>query len=359
MQMCTEIDTLRDVTDEAARIFTEQARRRAADTYLQQRGIDGTHLTGSWLLGYAPPGWTRLVDTLRGRFPEQALIDAGVARRSSRGTLIDTFRNRIIFGIRDPDGHLAGFIGRDLSGDLAAPKYLNTPQSPLFDKSRLLYGLHEGKQPGGARKQPVVVEGPLDVLAISARAGATGATGLHPVAACGTAFTRSHARLVADAAFEAQSPAVVAMDADTAGRAAAAGVGEQLRSAGLDVRVATLPNGSDPCEYLGNAAGTVDAFRCDHAVPLLTLHVEQAIAAQGDRMQWIEGRLCAARSITRYLATYPPSHAARQIGWLTDALNLDHTTITHELAAAYAAQDTARTVHERETSAVPAIGLAR
>src|SRR5205823_5572382 len=116
------------------------------------------------------------------------------------------------------------------------------------------------------------------------------------------------------------SPVVVAMDADAAGRAAAATAGERLRAAGLDVRVALLPNGSDPCEYLGHAVGSVDTFRYDHAVPLLTVHVEEAIAAQGDRMQWIEGRLAAARSITRYLATYPPSYAARQIGWLADAL---------------------------------------
>jgi DNA primase len=359
MQTSTDIDTLHDVTHEAARIFTQRARRPAADTFLRQRGILATHLTSGWVLGFAPPGWTRLVDQLRGRFPEQALIDSGVARRSSRGTLIDTFRDRIIFGIRDPDGHVAGFIGRNLSGDLAAPKYLNTPQSPLFDKSRLLYGLHEAKQPGSTAQQPVVVEGPLDVLAIAARAGATGVTGLLPVAACGTAFTRSHARLVADAAFEGESPVVVAMDADTAGRAAAAAVGEQLRSAGLDVRVATLPSGTDPCEYLGHAATSVAAFRCDHAVPLLTMHVEQAIAAQGDRMQWIEGRIGAARSITRYLATYPPSHAARQIGWLTEALDLDHMTITRELAAAYESQDIARTVRACENSQVRAIGLAR
>jgi DNA primase len=122
----TDTDILRAVTDETARIFTERARNLAALSYLRQRGILGTNLSGSWLLGYAPPGWTRLVDRLRGSFPEDALIDAGVARRSSRGTLIDTFRDRIIFGIRGRDGHLAGFIGRDLFGGLGVPKYLNS-----------------------------------------------------------------------------------------------------------------------------------------------------------------------------------------------------------------------------------------
>jgi DNA primase len=331
----TDIDTLRAVTNEAARIFTERARHLAALSYLRQRGILGTNLSSSWVLGYAPPGWTRLVDKLQGRFPEDALIDAGVARRSSRGTLIDTFRDRVIFGIGDSDGGLAGFIGRDLSGRLGAPKYLNTAQSPIFDKSRLLYGLHEGRQ-RGATQQPVVVEGPLDVLAIIDRAGE--ASDLLPIAACGTAFTTHHARRVADAAFAGESPVVVAMDADNAGRSAAVLVGEQLRRTGLDVRVALLPNGTDPCEYLGNAVGDVNEFRYDHAVPLFTVHVEEAIAAQGDRMQWVEGRLAAARSISRYLATYPPNFAARQVAWLADTLNLNGTTVTYELAQAF--QDT-------------------
>ncbi|HET6911615.1 MAG TPA: toprim domain-containing protein [Mycobacteriales bacterium] len=334
MQTVTDINTLRAVTHDAARIFTERARHLAALSYLRQRGILGTHLASNWMLGYAPPGWTRMVDKLANRYPEQALIDAGVARRSSRGTLIDTFRDRIIFGIRDPEGQVAGFIGRDLSGGLRAPKYLNTPQSPLFDKSRLLFGLPEGTQ-AGTPQQPVVVEGPLDVLAIIDRAGASGTTSLLPIAACGTSFTDSHARRVAEAAFTAQSPVVVAMDADNAGRSAATRVGEQLRRTGLDVRIALLPNGSDPCEYLSNAAGGVEAFRHDHAVPLVTVHAEQAIAAQGDQMQWIEGRLGATRAITRYLATYPPSYAARQVGWLADTLDLHHTTITRELATAY------------------------
>lgn len=350
----TDIDTLRAVTNEAARIFTERARQLAAQSYLRQRGVLGTHLSDNWMLGYAPPGWTRMVDKLRGRFDEQALLDAGVARRSSRGSLIDTFRDRVIFGIRDRDGYLAGFIGRDLSGAMGAPKYLNTPQSAIFDKGRLLYGLHEGTQSGSIASQPVVAEGPLDVLAITDCAGATHATGLLPVAACGTGFTDHHAAAIAQTAFEGEQPVVVATDADDAGRRAAIHIGEQLRRTGLDVRVAQLPNGSDPCEYLANAAGNVDAFRYDHAAPLLTVHVEQTIAAQGDNMQWVEGQLAATRAVTRYLATYPPSYAARQIAWLADALDVHHTTVTRELANAY---ENAPVLPIGQTRPAPAISL--
>jgi len=336
----SDVALLRQVTDAAAQVFSRPGRRVAAAIYLRQRGIEAKHLSSDWLLGYAPPGWTRLVDELRHDFDDQALVDAGVARRSSRGSLIDTFRDRVIFGIRGADGQLAGFTARDLSGDAHAPKYLNTHRHDLFDKSALLYGLHEGRT--GEAHQPVIVEGPLDVLAIAARdRGArdrgSGATGLLPVAPCGTAFTLTHARRVAEIAFAHQAPVVIAMDGDSTGRAAALTAGETLRYVGLDVRVAVLANGLDPAEYLNRADANLDTFRPGDGLPLLTVHVEKTIADQGDRMQWIEGRLAAARAIASYLATYPASHSARQIGWLADALHLDAATVTFELAEAYRA----------------------
>jgi len=255
------------------------------------------------------------------------LLGAGLAQRSSRGTVIDTFRDRIMFPIHDVDGHVAGFIGRDLSGAPAAPKYLNTRQSALFEKGSLLYGLHEGRTLNQSPGQPVVVEGPLDVLAIAA-----GNTDLLPVAACGTAFTISHAHLVAHAAPEHR--VVVAMDGDTAGRSAATTAGEILRHAGLDVRIAVLPNGIDPADHLAHG-GRPDTFGYTNALPLLTVYVERTIAAQGDHMQWVEGRLHAARAIASYLSTYPVSHAAAQIGWISQALDIAPATLTLEVATAY------------------------
>ncbi|HZC51173.1 MAG TPA: toprim domain-containing protein [Mycobacterium sp.] len=340
-------EVLREVTRAAAAIFSDPIRRRAALSYLHQRGIDATTLPPEWLLGYVPPGWTRLVDKLRHRFPDQALLDAGVARLSSRGTLIDSFRNRVIFGIRDTDGAVAGFIGRDLSGHPGAPKYLNTHQHPLFDKGSLLYGLYEGMRDGHAR-QPVVVEGPLDVLAIAARQHTDAHAGLVPVAACGTSFTVSHARRAAAVAFAHQSPVVVAMDSDPAGRAAALSAGERLRAEGLEVRLATLPDGSDPAEHLAHAGGGLDAFQADDGLPLINLQVQHAIARQGDRMQWVEGRLAALRSLTDYLATYPSSYTARQIGWLAEALALTPSSVTAELADAYLHRDRKIGTRERQ-----------
>ncbi|MCW2597575.1 MAG: primase catalytic core domain protein [Jatrophihabitans sp.] len=341
---------LREVTAAAAAIFTEPPRRAAALSYLKQRGIDATGLGSEWVLGYAPPGWTRLVDRLHGSFSGQALLDAGVARRSSRGALIDAFRERVIFGLRDLDGTVAGFIARDLSGNPNTPKYFNTHQHALFDKGRLLYGLHEGLNLSTA-SQPVIVEGPLDVLAIAARQATEASGGLLPVASSGTAFTTAQAQRVADVATQRESSVLVAMDGDAAGRAAALNAGERLRNAGLDIRIALLANGSDPADYLARPDATLDTFHAGNGLPLLSLQVENAIARQGDAMQWPEGRLRALRSVAGHVATYPPDQAARQIGWLAEAFHMHPSTVTLELADAFAL---ARTVGSRHAASVAA-----
>lgn len=331
---------LREVTAAAADILTSPPRRAAAVSYLRQRGVDATVLP-DWPLGYAPPGWTRLTNTLHDDFGEQLLIDSGLARRSSRGSLIDTFRDRVIFPLRDAGGDVAGFIGRDLSGDPAAPKYLNSRRTPIYAKSDLLYGLAEGIAAQPSTGRPVLLEGPVDVLAVAARARTDGRPDLLPVAAGGTAFTTLQARTLLRTAPGRPAELVIALDGDAAGRAAALRAGERARAAGADVRVSVLPNGLDPADYLAQPDSTVNTFTPEHAVPLLAVHVQAAIAAQGDRMQWIEGRLAAARSITAHLATYPASHTADQIGWIADTLHLDAATFTFELVTAYRTAHTA------------------
>jgi len=328
----TDLRSLTEVIAAAAEILTAPPRRKAAVTYLHQRGIDTATVPAEWLLGYAPPGWTRLADQLRGRFGDEVLLDAGLALRSSRGTLIDTFRDRVIFPMHDRNGRVAGFIGRDVSGNPDTPKYLNTRQTPLFDKGELLYGLHEAHTTNPAARHLVIVEGPLDVLAIAARGHTIGTTDLLPIAASGTALTIAHARRVADVAIAHHSPVVVALDGDAAGRAAALRASEKLRSLGLDVRLAVLPNGTDPADYLARPTGSLDVFRDTHALPLLAVQVQSAIAAQGDRMQWVEGRLGAARTIAGHLAGYPASYADAQTGWIADVLDLNASTVAFELA---------------------------
>lgn len=174
------------------------------------------------------------------------------------------------------------------------------------------------------------------MLAIAARA-TRDQSPLLPVASCGTAFTLSHAELVAELVGTLQSPAVVAMDGDAPGRAASLVAGERLRRTGLDVRLASLPTGSDPAEYLARPNSNLDAFRADNGVPLVVGRLQFEIARQGDGMQWIEGRLGAMRGVAKHLATYPPHYVARQVVWLAGALDLAPSTVTRELVQAMAA----------------------
>jgi DNA primase len=131
------------------------------------------------------------------------------------------------------------------------------------------------------------------------------------------------------------------MDGDTAGRTASLAAGEHLRLAELDVRVAILPNGSDPAAYLAPPENGLDVFRADHGLPLITARLEHAIAQQGDTIQWIEGRLNALRRVARYVATYPPDLAARQVTGIASALKLDVSTVTAEIVGSF---DRGRTV---------------
>jgi DNA primase len=310
--------TLRAALAAAAAILTAPPARARAASYLRQRGIHTGTLPADWPLGYAPPGWTRLTDKLLAAgFAQDALLAAGLARRSSRGGLIETFRDRVIFPVHDHHGRLAGFVGRDLSGAPGAPKYLNSPQSALCDKGKLLYGLHEANRRNPGATVPVLVEGPLDVLAITA----TGRGKLCPLALCGTHLTGHQAALLSDITSRAGQPVIIATDSDPTGRAAALTIGQRLRRVGLDTRIAALPNGTDPTDYL-TAGGDPDTFTANRCLPLLTLQVQHAIDTQGDRMQWIEGRLAAARSIAQLLVESPTPDAAQQIGWIAHALHI-------------------------------------
>ena len=301
----TDITTLQQLTAAAAAILTEPPRRKAAITYLRQRGIDATALPEQWPLGYAPPGWTRLIDRLHGAFDDQALLDAGLALRSSRGTLIDTFRDRVIFPIHDTDGRVAGFIGRDLSG---ARERTEVPQHPPVRPVRqgrpavraARRPRHQpGRTPTGHRRR--TPRRPRHHR--PARAG--GDTDLLPVAASGTAFTITHARRVADIAFRRESPVVVT--ADAAGRTAALTAGEHLRYTGLDVRVAALPNGTDPADYLTHNDSTLDVFRPSDA----PTHRSSPTSHRRPRRPHAMDRRPPRRRPhhRRHLATYPASHS--------------------------------------------------
>ena len=227
---------------ETTTIFYTSRLSDAAKKYLKERGMTDATVQ-AFRLGLAGSDWSALSDFLKSKkFTEREILEAGVAKKNERGSLTDKFRNRIIFPIADSAGRIVGFSGRIFGENASpdAPKYLNSPETPLFHKSRILYGFDKAKVPIRKLNCAILVEGQMDLLA-SHQAG-WGNT----VAVSGTAFTPEHAALVK----RMTDNLVLALDADEAGIKAAGRAARTALQGGLNVKVARLPNGLDPADLI-------------------------------------------------------------------------------------------------------------
>lgn len=240
-------------TDFYQRQLTTESGRRAVEV-LKARGISGD-ATAAFGIGYAPDSWRAVTEHLLGQgLSEELLIEAGVVGRARTGRLYDRMRNRLVFPVFDRDGQPRGFAGRLLGG--GGPKYLNTPETELYRKRSLLYGLHLAQTPIGEAGRAIVVEGYLDAIACH-QAGFT-----NTVATAGTALTTEHLGSLSDLT----SSVTLAFDGDEGGRLAVSRVAE------LDVdhprlRVAHLPPGQDPADLLRQGSDGFEQALAD-AVPL-------------------------------------------------------------------------------------------
>lgn len=233
-------EQLRTALERAGHFFSRNLRQHpaaaTATAYLKQRGLTG-EVARDFGLGFAPPGWTSLVDAMRAEISESVLIDAGLAKRREDGSLFDMFRNRIMFPIQDARGRLIGFGGRAIGDD--KPKYLNSPETPLFQKGRELYRLDRARREAGRTGQILVVEGYMDVIAL-AQFGIQ-----HAVATLGTAATEEHCEKL----FRSSNDVVFCFDGDSAGQRAARRAAETclpLLRDGRWVGFRFLPTGEDP-----------------------------------------------------------------------------------------------------------------
>ncbi len=237
--------TLRSALEAAAHWFEEQLhgpRGREALAYLERRGLDADTIR-RFRLGFAPDQRTGLKLALGKEFPEPLLVEAGLLRKPDAGSegggreSYDYFRGRVIFPIGDRGGRIIAFGGRIL-GD-GQPKYLNSPETPLFEKGRVLYGWAQARAASGGAAPVIVVEGYMDVIALH-RAGFVGA-----VAPLGTALTE---RQIEELWRIAPEP-ILCFDGDAAGLRAAGRAVERvlpLLKPGYTLRLATLPAGEDP-----------------------------------------------------------------------------------------------------------------
>jgi DNA primase len=232
----------------AAEFYAEQLGSpdaHAARQFLAERGFD-QQAAVSYGCGFAPDGWDGVTKHLRGRgFTEAELVTGGLSKESRRGTLIDRFRRRLLWPIRDVSGDVIGFGARKLFDDDDGPKYLNTPETPLYKKSTVLYGLDRAKRDIAKQHRAVVVEGYTDVMACHL-AGVTTA-----VATCGTAFGGEHIgvlrRLLMDQD-EFRGEVIFTFDGDAAGQKAALRAFEDDQRFVAQTFVAVEPGGMDPCE---------------------------------------------------------------------------------------------------------------
>ncbi len=218
---------------------------RPAREFLAERGFDRA-AAQRYGCGFAPDGWDLLTRHLRQRgFSHDELVTAGLSRPARSGSLIDRFRRRLLWPIRDLTGDVIGFGARKLFADDDGPKYLNTPETPIYKKSHVLYGIDQAKREIAKQGRVVVVEGYTDVMACHLAGVPTA------VATCGTAFGADHIGVLRRLLLDTDAVAgeiIFTFDGDAAGQKAA------LRAFDDDQRfvgrtfIAVSPDNMDPCE---------------------------------------------------------------------------------------------------------------
>jgi DNA primase len=215
-----------------------------ATRYLLERGF-GEEVWKEFEIGYSPEGWDGLLRHLLSQgFTNDELLAAGLLSQGSRGTY-DRFRGRLMFPIRDLSGEAVGFGARKLHDNDEGPKYLNTPETSVYKKSQLLYGMDRSRKSVSQSQQVVIVEGYTDVIACHL-AGITNA-----VATCGTAFGIEHIRIMRRLLHDdvaSQSQVIFTFDGDEAGKKAALKAFSEDQKFVAQTYVAIEPSGMDPCE---------------------------------------------------------------------------------------------------------------
>ena len=291
--------------------------------YLRSRGLTGDEVR-KFKVGWAPSDWDSLCTALRSKASAEDLTETGLAVVSSRGGLIDNFRNRVLFPVFDVRGDPVGFGGRILPGadERPGPKYKNTPESPLYTKSRLLYGLNWAKDAMVRDGEVIVCEGYTDVIGLHA-AGLPQA-----VATCGTSLTEDHVKTMRRFC----DRIVLAFDADTAGSAAAERIYQWESAHQLDVYVADLPPGADPDDLARRDPQDLRE-RVSGAQPFLEYRVNRALGR--GNMGTAEGRVRAAEATFAVIEEHP-SELVRDEYLMAvaapDKLDLNEDRLRHAVA---------------------------
>jgi DNA primase len=271
-----------------AQLTTPGARK--AREFLAQRGF-GREAAAAYGCGFAPEGWDNLTKHLRQQgFTAEELTTAGLAKPARSGSLIDRFRRRLIWPIRDLSGDVIGFGARKLFDDDDGPKYLNTPESPLYKKSHVLYGIDHAKREIAKQGRAVIVEGYTDVMACH-EAGVPTA-----VATCGTAFGGDHIGVLRRLLMDSDSFAgeiIFTFDGDAAGQKAALRAFEEDQRFVGRTFIAVSPDNMDPCELRLAKGDLAVRDLVARREPLVDFAIRQTLARFD--LDTVEGRVEAMR----------------------------------------------------------------
>lgn len=286
-----------------------------ARTFLTERGFDAA-VADDFRLGFAPKSWDSLTTHLRQKgFTDAELLAGGLVSQGNRG-VYDRFRGRLIWPIRDLAGDVVGFGARRLLEDDDGPKYLNTPETPLYKKSQVLYGIDRARKEIAKQQRVVVVEGYTDVMACQI-AGVPVA-----VATCGTAFGGDHIKVLRRLLMDddrLRGEVVFTFDGDEAGRRAALKAFDDDQRFVAQTFVAVEPHGLDPCDLRQQHGDAAVRSLVDHRVPLFEFAIRSALASYD--LESAEGRVAALREAAPIVAKIKdpalrPEYSRRLAGWL-------------------------------------------
>lgn len=311
--------------EQAARFFVEQLTQtkegRLVRAYLHDRGLSD-EIIKTFGIGYAPGTGDVLLRRLRETgYAREVLQASGLVNTDERGTLYDRFRRRVIFPISSESGRIVAFGGRAMGDD--SPKYLNSPETPLYQKSRVLYNLNRAREPIRRQNYAVLVEGYLDCIGVHA------ARVENVVATCGTALTETQARLLGRSARNV----VVSFDPDAAGVAATERSLNLLVEQGFQVKVLALPPGFDPDLFVREKGAAAYREKLKESLDYLDYLVERARGQYDWHSQ--EGKIAALNYLLPYVARVP--NKIRRAEWATELaerLRIEEALVREELRRA-------------------------
>ena len=314
----------------AAAFYVEQLASEeggAGRAFLEQRGFDPA-AAERFGVGYAPRGWNGLTDHLKAQgFTPAELAQAGLVSEGQRG-VYDRFRGRVVWPIRDTSGQTIGFGARKLYEDDNGPKYLNTPETPVYHKSQVLYGLDLAKRAISRGKRAVVVEGYTDVMACHL-AGIDTA-----VATCGTAFGKEHIsvlrRIMGD---DTAAEVIFTFDPDEAGQKAALRAFSEEKRFTAQTYVAVAPEGYDPCDLRLHRGDEAVRELFTRKQPLFEFALRQAVSRFD--LNSVEGRVSALRASAPIVAEIKdPSLRPGYARELARMLGVDLAEVQHAVRSA-------------------------